>query len=136
MKRYHFLSDKEVYDALNRLRNAFLAAKDGEEVDEIINGLLTHDEMMKIGRRIAIEELIKSDFKVRDIMQISQVGMSTILLVTRLSEEHPKCFQLINARRQKVEKKYSSKKYNYSGGSKLVHKKKSYSGFKRKDVKR
>lgn len=136
MKRYHFLTTKEVYESLNLLRNAFLAAKNGEEVDEIINGLLTPDEKIKIGRRIAIEGFVKNDFKVRDIMQIARVGMSTILLVTKLSEEHPRCFQLINSRENKVKKEYEAKKYISLGGSKLIHKKKTYSGFKRKDVKR
>ena len=49
MRRYRFLEKEEIFDALNKLRNAFLAARDGDEVEEIINGLLTFDEKMKIG---------------------------------------------------------------------------------------
>ena len=46
MRRYRFLEKEEIFDALNKLRNAFLAARDGDEVEEIINGLLTFDEKM------------------------------------------------------------------------------------------
>ena len=52
MKRYTFLTKDDTYEALMRLRDAFLAAKNGKEVGEIINGLLSEDEKIKIGRRI------------------------------------------------------------------------------------
>ena len=59
MRRYKFLQKEDLFEALNRLRDAFLAAKDGNEVEEIINGLLTQDEKLKIGRRILVAEYIK-----------------------------------------------------------------------------
>lgn len=43
MRRYKFLKKEDIYQAFNRLRDAFLSAKDGNEVEEIINGLLTRD---------------------------------------------------------------------------------------------
>lgn len=136
MKRYHFLTDKDVYDALNRLTDVFLAAKDGNEVREIINGLLTEDEKIKIGRRVIVAELVKSDMKVRDVVQIGRIGGSTVSFVRRMEQAHPKCYELINARHTKMEKEYAAKKYSKSGGSKLVFKKKEYTGIKRSDIKR
>lgn len=136
MRRYHFLLKSDVFEALNNLRDAFLAAKNGEEVDEIINGLLTYDEKMKIGRRIVIEQSFNSQTTNRELAQIHHVGTTTIQLVRHLSELHPKCYQLIDARRKHLEKTYENKKTINHGGSKLVYKKNVYSGFRRKDVKR
>lgn len=135
MKRYHFLTEKEIYESLNRLRNAFLAAKDGKDVDEIINGLLTHDEKVKLGRRIIISEMMDS-MTTTELVGISHVGRTTISLVSRLMEAHPRCFELINLRKNKVEKEYRAKRYRKVGGSTLVFKKKEYTGIKRSDIKR
>lgn len=136
MNRYHFLSRQEIFEALSNLNNAFLAAKNGGEVEEIINGLLTEDEKIKLGRRIIIASLLHSEMKVREVSQISRVGLTTINLVAQKLNNHPMCYELINNRKRKVEKEYKTRKYKLSGGSKLVHKKKVYTGFKRKDVKR
>ena len=135
MKRYHFLTEKEIYESLNRLRNAFLAAKDGKDVDEIINGLLTHDEKVKLGRRIIISEMM-DNMTTTELVEISHVGRTTISLVSRLMEAHPRCFELINLRKNKVEKEYKAKRYRKVGGSTLVFKKKEYTGIKRSDIKR
>lgn len=135
MRRYHFLSTEDVYEALNQLRSAFLAAKNGEEVNEIINGLFTHDEKMKIGRRIIIASLL--DYStVTDIVSISHVGRTTISLVSKLKDDNPKCFQLIGNRKKHAQKVYEDKKYRKVGGSTLIFKRNEYTGFKRKDVKR
>ena len=136
MRRYHFLTETEIYEALNRLRDAFLAAKDGNEVNEIINGLLSHDEKMKLGRRIIIAELLQRGYSIRDLTLESRAGAATITSVLKLLETHPKCFDLINSRRIKLEKEYQGKKYRKVGGSKLVFKKKVYTGIKRSDIKR
>ena len=136
MRRYRFLGKEDVYDALNRLRNAFLASGDGEEVDEIINGVLTSDERIKIGRRIIIAEYISSGVGIEEISQTLKVGKNTIMHVARLLEEHPDCFSLIERRSEIVENEYRNKRYRMIGGSKLVYKKRVYSGFRRKDVKR
>lgn len=136
MKRYQFLQKEEIYEALNRLRNAFLASRDGNEVEEIINGLLTQDERLKIGRRILIAEYISSGVGIDEIRRQLKVGKNTIMHVTRLLEENPECFSLIEKRSQYVEKEYKSKKYKVVGNSQLVFKRKVYSGFSRKDVKR
>ena len=45
-------------------------------------------------------------------------------------------FDLIKRRSEIVEKEYKSKKFNMVGGPKLVFKRKEYSGFSRKDIKR
>lgn len=127
---------EEIYEALNKLRNAFLAAKDGNEVEEIINGLLTHDEKLKIGRRIIIAEYLKDGVKIEDIVRMLKVGKNTIISVTKSLDEHPKSFDLISRRGKKVGEEYQKRKYQLIGGSKLVFKKREYTGFKRKDVKR
>lgn len=136
MRRYRFLTKESVYEALNRLRDAFLAAKDGNEVNEIINGLLTSDERLKIGRRILIAEYIKEGLSIQVIATGLKVGKNTVLSVMRNLEEHPTSFELINKRGEKVEKEYKNKKYRFIGGSTLVFKKGEYTGVKRKDIKR
>lgn len=115
MRRYKFLRKEDIYEALNRLRDAFLAAKNGEEVEEIINGILTHDEKIKIGRRILVAECLKLE---------------------KSLDMYPASFELIGKRSNKVEKLYAQKKYRLIGGSTLVFKKREYTDFKRKDVKR
>lgn len=136
MKRYNFLDQDGVYDSLNKLRDAFLAAKDGEQVEQIINSILTFDEKMKIGRRIIIAMLIKSNVGYDEIARNLNVGKNTILSVVKSLDKYPGAFEMIEARRIKVENVYSKNKYVNTGGSKLVFKKKIYTGFKRKNVKR
>lgn len=136
MRRYRFLTNEDIYEALNRLRDAFLAAKDGNEVEEIITGLLTYDEKMKIGRRILVAEFIKAGLGIEEISKILKVGKGTIISVMKILDEHPSFLDLIKKRSHKVEKEYQDKKYRSIGGSKLVYKNNEYTGFKRKDVKR
>lgn len=136
MRRYKFLKKEDIYEALNRLRDAFLAAKDGNEVEEIMNGLLSTDEKLKIGRRILVAEYLKAGMKFETIVKTLKVGKNTIISVMKNLENYPDFIELINKRTHKVEKEYSKKKYNLIGASKLVYKKKTYSGFKRKDVQR
>lgn len=136
MRRYKFLTKEDIFEALNRLRDAFLAAKDGSEVNEIINGLLTRDERLKIGRRIIIAEYIVSGRSIEVITKELKVGKNTVLSVMRALEEYPNAFELVNKRTSKVEKEYHDKKYRLSGGSTLVFKKREHTGFTRKDVKR
>lgn len=136
MRRYKFLTKDDVYEALNRLRNAFLAAKDGNEVEEIISGLLTYDEKMKIGRRILVAEAIKSGLGFDQITRMLKVGKNTIASVIKNLEKYPNFLELIEIRSQKVRKEYQDKSYRMRGGSQLIFKQKEYTGFKRKDVKR
>lgn len=136
MRRYKFLRKEDVYEALNRLRDAFLAAKDGTEVEEIINGLLTQDEKLKIGRRILIAEYIKAGNSLDEITNMLKVGKNTIVSVMKSLDTYPTFFDLISRRSKKVETTYGQRKYRLIGGSTLVFKKRQYTGFKRKDVKR
>lgn len=136
MRRYKFLQKEDIYTALNRLRDAFLAAENGTEVEEIINGLLTQDEKLKIGRRILIAEYLKDGIKFEDIVKELKVGKNTIMSVMKSLDEHSNFINLINKRTKKVEKEYSRKKYTLTGGSTLINKRKEYTGFKRKDVRR
>lgn len=136
MRRYRFLTKEDIYDALNRLRDAFLAAKDGNEVEEIINGILTHDEKLKIGRRVIVAEYIKDGVGFDEIVKTLKVGKNTIVSVMKSLDKYPQSFNLINKRRKKVETTYANKKYRLRGGSTLVFKRKEYTGFKRKDVER
>lgn len=130
------MQEEEIFEALNRLRDAFLAAKDGEEVEMIIKALLTHDEKMKIGRRILIAQYLKEGMGFDEITRTLKVGKNTIGSVIRSVEQFPLAFELIERRHLKVEKEYQNKKQKINGGSKLIFKKKEYSGFKRKDVAR
>ncbi len=136
MRRYKFLRKEDIYEALNRLRDAFLAAKNGDEVEEIINGILTHDEKIKIGRRILIAECLKLEKSLDEIAKMLKVGKNTIVSVMKSLDMYPASFELIGKRSNKVEKLYAQKKYRLIGGSTLVFKKREYTGFKRKDVKR
>lgn len=124
MRRYKFLSRESVYDALNRLRTAFLAAKDGKEVDEIILGLLTHDERMKVGRRIQVAELLEAGLSHREISEELKASSPTIRLVSRKMQEHPSCFLLINRRKERVELEFKKRAYEKIGGPKMVYKRK------------
>lgn len=136
MRRYRRLDQRDIFEAFNELRNAFLAAKDGSEVDKITDGILTHDEKVKIGRRILIAQWLISGFGIEEISHEMKVGKNTIMHVSRRLEKYKECFDLIERRRKLVEKEYENKSYRQTGGSQLVFKRKEYTGFKRKDVKR
>jgi len=136
MRRYHFLTKFDVFEALNRLRASFLAAKDGRDVESILKGILTHDERMKIGRRIIVASMLINDYSYGDIQEVARVGKSTISNVDRKLKKYPDCFKLVFEREDKVEKEFRRKAYQVSGGPMLVKKRKEYTGFKRKDVKR
>jgi len=136
MRRYKFLKKNSVFTALNKLRAAFLAANDGGEVNEIIKGIMTYDERMKIGRRIQIAQLLKEGLKFREIAEELNVGLPTIMLVSRKIDENPKCFELIMNREAKVEREYKSNAYKKVGGSTMIFKRTEYTGFTRKDVRR
>lgn len=136
MRRYKFLQKEEVYEALNKVRNALLAAKDGKDVEEIMKGILTFDERMKIGRRILIAEYLIAGFPFHEITRQLKVGKTTIGFVSKKLDDYRKCFELISSRNSKVEKEFYKKVYVERGGSKMVFKRKEYTGFKRKDVKR
>ena len=136
MRRYKFLHKEEVYEALNRVRDALLAVKDGSDVEEIMKGTLTFDERMKIGRRILIAEYLLEGASFHEIAKKLKVGNTTILLVSKNLEDYRKCFELIKSRSKKVTNEYKSKAYIKIGGPLKVYKTKEYTGFKRKDVKR
>lgn len=136
MRRYKNLTEREVFEAFNKVRNAFLAAIDGNEVDIIIDGLLTQDEKLKIGRRLLIADYLLSGHSIDQVVKELKVGIATVIHVSRRLEKYKECFDLIERRSKKVEKEYNSKKYRETGGSKKVFKTKEYTGFRRKDVKR
>ncbi|KKS70227.1 MAG: hypothetical protein UV41_C0032G0005 [Candidatus Daviesbacteria bacterium GW2011_GWA2_42_7] len=136
MRRYKRLNERDVFEAFNKVRDSFLAAKDGNEVNKIIDGLLTHDEKLKIGRRVIIANFLKSGISIDSIVRELKVGIATVMHVSRRFEKYRECFDLIEKRRKEVEEEYDKKKYRTVGGSKKVFKTKEYTGFKRKDVKR
>lgn len=82
-RRYQRLEKEEVFEAFNRLRDAFLAAKDGTDVDTITDGLLTHDEKLKIGRRILIAEYLIAGHPIEHISNLLKVGRNTVMHVKR-----------------------------------------------------
>lgn len=136
MRRYHFLSKEEIFDALNKLRASFLAAKDGHDVEEIIKGILTSDERLRVGRRIKIAQLLRQGRLVDEIAEEFKIGRSTIAAVQKSMEQYPRCFDLVHSREEKVEREAKDKTYRKVGGSMQVLKKSVYTGFTRKDVKR
>ncbi len=136
MRRYAFLSKEAAYEALNRLRSAFLAAKDGNDVEDIIKGVLTSDERFKIGRRIQVAQMLKLGAGYEEIKEALKVGFATINFVDRNLRDYPRAYDLINKRSEKVERKYREKAYKISGGSLRVFKSRAYTEFTRKDVSR
>ena len=106
------------------------------EVEEIINAILTQDEKVRVGRRIIIAELLKSGLTVKEIVHLLKVGNNTVMSVTKSLEEHENGFSLLEQRKRMVENEYQHKKYKLIGSSKKVFKRKVYTGFKRKDIKR
>ena len=113
-----------------------MAAKDGHEVEEIIKGLLTSDERFKIGRRVLVAQLIDENYTYDQIRNFLGVGKQTVLQVQRSKSLHPKCFELINQREEKVEQTFGNKAYRMVGSPKRFQKFPEYTGFTRKDVKR
>uniref|UniRef100_A0A832E1U8 Transcriptional regulator n=1 Tax=candidate division WWE3 bacterium TaxID=2053526 RepID=A0A832E1U8_UNCKA len=136
MRRYSFLTKESVYGALNKLRAAFLAAKDGNDVEEIIRGVLTFDERMKVGRRIQIAQMLRRGLTYREINKNLKVGLSTVNFVERGLRNHRRAFNLIEKREEKVERSYKAGSYRKVGGSKLFFKRTEYTGLKRKDISR
>ena len=136
MRRYKFLTRENIYDALNKLRVAFLAAKDGNDVEEIINGLLTTDEKLKLGRRILIAQALEEGLTYFEIREQLKVGKQTVALVDRKLRSNSECFKLIGIRERKVKTEYKKRAYKMIGGSKKIFKSKVYTGIKRKDIER
>lgn len=136
MRRYNFLEKEQIFEALNKLRTAFLAAKDGSEVEEIIKGILTNDERIKIGRRILISQILDGDKTYEEIRREYKIGKQTILQIQRLKDKYPKCFEMINIREEKVENEYHDKAYVKRTNSLNWKNYIEVTGFKRKDVKR
>lgn len=136
MKRYSFLDKKSVYETFNRLRDAFLSAKNGYEVEYIIDGILTTDEKFKIGRRILIAECLMNKMTVEQIEKQLKVGRNTVIVVAKTLQKNPQCFELINKRHTAVAKKYHEGKYREVGGSKLIRKKKIRTDLHIKDIQR
>jgi len=136
MRRYVFLREKDIFEALNKVRDAFLAAKDGNEVNKIIDGLLTYDEKLKIGRRILIAQCLKQKLSIEQTSHLLKVGKNTVMHVSRRLEKYEEWFELIEERSKKVEKEYEKRRYKSTGSPKLVKKNMVYTGFTRKQVKR
>ena len=136
MRRYSFLAKDDIYEAINSLRDAFLAAHNDSDVEEIINAVLTQDEKVRVGRRIIIAGLLKSNLTIEEIVNLLKVGNNTVMAVARSLEAHEAGFKLLEQRKKRVENEYQRKKYKSIGGSTKIFKEKVYTGFKRKDVNR
>lgn len=136
MRRYKFLTKEDIYEALNEVRDAFLAAKDGNEVNEIMSFMLTTEEKIRLGRRVLLAKYLELDLTLDEIYKMLKVGKSTVQFVTRRAHLHPIGLELIRKRGKKVEDEYQRRKFREVGGSQLVFKRKEYTGLKRKDVKR
>ena len=106
MRRYQFLAKSFVYNALNKLRAAFLAAKDGEEVEQLMKAILTNDERIKIGRRIEVAQLLQAGLTYHEITAELKVGIPTVVAIAKKFEQYPHAFRLINKRENQVEKTY------------------------------
>ncbi|PIS21372.1 hypothetical protein COY33_02380 [candidate division WWE3 bacterium CG_4_10_14_0_2_um_filter_42_7] len=135
-RRYINVQQESVYDAFNRARDSFLAAKDGNEVDLVIEALLTSDEKIRIGRRIQVAKLLRQGKLFREIKNTLRVGLETIDQVDKKLSSNPEGFDIIFRRGDEVEDKYHEKAYRKEGGPRLLHKRTVYTGYKRKDVPR
>jgi|GEM_PF-1526917 len=135
-RRYKRLDQDDFYAAFNKVRDAFLAAKDGNEVNEVINALLTDDEKTKIGRRVLIADFLREGVAYREIADILKVSNNTILKIADLLENRAAGFDTVLKRSQKVKDEYKAKAYRRVGPSRVAYKRKEYTGFKRSDVKR
>jgi len=69
---------------INDLVNAFLEARNRDEVLDFLMGLLTPKELDEIARRLEIVKMLKAGFSQREIVDKLNVGIST---VTRGSKE-------------------------------------------------
>jgi uncharacterized protein YerC len=136
MSRYSFLPVQSIYHALNQLRHAFLAAHNGTEVDASINAILTHDERVKIGRRIQIAALLAQGNTHRQISHVLKVGLNTVTQVAKLAEQSREGYILIYQREAKTESAFRHQAYRKKGGSKKVFKSKTYTGIRRQDIPR
>ena len=134
--RYRFITPKDEYNATNSVRNALLAGKNGQDVEEIMNAILTTDEIIKIGRRIQVAIMLGKGMTQEEIRDTLSVGKDTVTVVAKHMIKYPIGFKLIYERERKVEKVYQEKKVRKVGGSQLVHKKREYTGFTRKEVER
>lgn len=130
------MNKESLYETTNRVRDAFLAAKNGREVNEVIDGLLTRDEQLRIGRRVLVAEYLIAGITIEEIEKTLKVGKATVINVGKSLEKHPECFKLLKLRGRRVEKEYGSKRYRLTGSSKLIFKRKEYAGFTKKDVER
>ncbi|MEX2007481.1 MAG: Trp family transcriptional regulator [Candidatus Levyibacteriota bacterium] len=135
-RRYQFLQENDIFEALNKVRDALLAAKSGEDVDDVMNGILTFDERMKVGRRIQIAQCLLNGMTMGEIKDLLKVGGSTIEHVAARLSKYEKCFKLIGERGKKVKREYENKAYVLHGGSTKIFKTRGHTGFKRKSVKR
>ena len=137
MRKYGHLTKEDIYEALNKIRDAFLAARDGSQVNDIMDSILTSEEKIMIGRRVLAVEYLKSGYlTIAEIRSMLKMGTSTIMNMARQSERYSKGFELIETRSKRVESEYQKKKYRKSGGSTLVFKRKEYTGIRRKDIRR
>ena len=136
MRRYQFLTKRDIYDALNKLRDALLAANDGNDVEELMKGLFTDEERMQLGRRIIIAEMLQEGYTHVEIVEDMHVGKATVSGVYNKLSSNPKCFELIFERHKKLEKEYQAKKYKDVYDWYHVLPKKEYTGVTRKDIKR
>lgn len=135
-RRYQFLEQDDVFEALNKVRDALLAARDGEDVDMVMNGILTFDERVKVGRRIQIAECLIAGLNMTEIKDLLKVGNSTIEHVANRLDKYKKCFELIKEQGKKIDQEYTKKAYVSRGGSTKIFKTRERTNFKRKNVKR
>src|SRR3989338_7551431 len=104
MRKYGHLTKEDIYEALNKIRDAFLAARDGSQVNDIMDSILTSEEKIMIGRRVLAVEYLKSGYlTIAEIRSMLKMGTSTIMNMARQSERYSKGFELIETRSKRVE---------------------------------
>lgn len=102
MRRYQHLDEEQKYSALGELRQAFMSAKEEQEVDQIIYAILTEDERLKIGRRIEIARQIRAGLTYREIMRDLKVGLSTVEMVGKRMDKFPVGYELLRKRNKLI----------------------------------
>lgn len=126
-RRYKNIPQDSLSKALGKLRAAFLTPKNTKQVETIIYGILTHDERMKIGRRIQIAEMLLEGETYYNIAQKLNVGQTTIINVARQVGKSPECYKLIVSKEVEIKRKIKKKRNSKKGSSTLIFKKRAYS---------
>ncbi len=129
MRRYWALTKQLKNKFKNYARAIFVAAQDGREAIAIMNDLLTEDEQLKIGRRIAAAKLLTEGYSYDEVIFELRVGANMLVRVSDLLENGNGGIEIVLKRLEKEEQALKENSFAREGGSKKVFKKKVRTGY-------